>query len=112
MSTKKNSKSEYNAHVDYIASKVNKRASKGKSIIQFTFTVVITPGGSFTFKNCIAGMGKNGPWVTPSIQKYRSTQWDMEFSNTIIAEFTRQGEFDDIVPAWEEPEGREIRWQK
>lgn len=106
-------KPEYNAHVDYIASKVIKRASKkGKSIIQFTFTVEIVPGGSITFKNCIAGLGKNGPWVTPSIQVYRPTQWNEEFSQTIIAEFTRQGKFDDIVPAWTEEEGEEIRWQK
>ena len=97
--------------IDYIASKVNKMASKkGKSIIQFTLTVVITPGGSFTFKNCIAGIGKKGAWVTPSLVTYRPFAWNQEFSDMLIKNLQTAGYFDDIVPAWTEEEGGEIKW--
>jgi hypothetical protein len=98
--------------VSYVAEKVIKRQSKGKTILQFTLIVTLPEGGSIQVRNCILGVGKKGPWFTAPLLKYRPIMFNKIFCDTIIEQFQLQGHLDDLVPScWTEDEEVEVKWE-
>lgn len=99
--------------IKFEASKVVKRVSKGKSILQFTLSIDLGEGRVLSYRNCILGIGKKGMWCSPSIQKYRADQWSKEFSDSIIKEFQLQGYLKDLdTPEFEEESTVNVTWSE
>lgn len=112
MPSKKESKGEA-TKVHYEASKVCKRASKGKSVLQFTLTITFSDGCAVTVRNCILGIGKNGPWCTAPLIKYRPVMFSKELCDKLIENFQKDGYLDDLIPPdWTEQQEDIVEWQE
>jgi hypothetical protein len=91
----------------FICSKVKiKGTKKGRSVIQFTCTLIFGKDqAACTWRNCLAGIGKDGPWAMPPQTDYNVVAWNKSFSEELLKGFRKAGYLDKIVPvAWAEEE--------
>lgn len=76
-----------------------------------SFTLVLElPGGeTVEMRQCLIGVGKDGPWTMPAMDKYRSNRWNGKMSKRIIEKFRDEGKLEDLTPNdWAESAGEEI----
>jgi len=99
------------APISYVASKVIKRQSKGKTILQFCLTITFNDGAAVEVRNCILGVGKKGPWCTAPLIKYRPIILNKILCDKLIENFQKQGFLDDLVPTtFAEDQEVELTW--
>ena len=97
--------------VSYVASKVIKRQSKKKTILQFTLTITFDDGAAVEVRNCIMGIGKKGPWCCAPLLKYRPILLNKILTDKLIYQFQAGGWLDELVPStWAEDEEGEVKW--
>lgn len=95
--------------VKFTCSKVNYLVvqhgrSKGSSVVQFTLTITFGADDcALTIRNCLAGIGKNGPWAMPPQHKFKPVVWNRAFELRLIQGFQEAGTFDQLGPStWAE----------
>lgn len=91
------------------ASKVRVLANKRGSYIQFTLTMMFgTDEAACTWRNCLCGISKSGPWVMPSQSKYKTAVWNKAFSDRIIDGFRKAGTLKQIEDTGWDTETEEV----
>lgn len=85
---------------------------KGNSVIQFTLTITFgADEAACTWRNCLCGIGKDGPWVMPSQSKYKTAVWNKALAGRIIQGFKDAGTLKQIEGhVWQEDESVQVEW--
>lgn len=98
--------------IKFTASKVKVLANSKGSYIQFTLTMLFgVDEAGCTWRNCLCGIGKNGPWAMPSQHKFKPVVWNKPFAERIIKAFDEAGTLKQIEgKVWCEDEDVQVEW--
>lgn len=99
----------------FSATKVNIRTNSKGSYIQFTLIMEFGDDeAACEWRNCLCGIGKNGPWAMPSQHKYKPSVWNKAFSERIIESFRESGwlgKIENSKMKWAETEDVTVQWR-
>lgn len=100
--------------IKFTAHDVGKLKSEKRDslILQYRFTMEFPDESAWTIRNCIAGVGKNGPWATPPLDRFKTITCNKKAQENMIEAFQKEGLLDGLEPSWIEEEKVTVEWQK